>query len=299
MTSREHLVTDDTESGGQKVISGYCVLCNRRLYLGEHDTLRCPVCSSPILPVPELGGRIETSPKALPLSPDGIDPQNNAAFVGLFLNALLENLEDAVVVCDEYGVLTMFNQAGRKLHGLPETPIPAERWASHYDLYKANGVTLMPLEEVPLFRALRDEVVSDVEMVVAPRGLPPRTLLASGKALRGPDGKRLGAMVVMRDITEIRRAEEYSLHNLQFRIRQEQAMQVNDTVTQALVVARSAFEAGQQAKGMAALLRGLEASEEIVRRQMAELEKIGPVTPDGFTREGAPQVLKTENPSDP
>jgi hypothetical protein len=41
---------------------------------------------------------------------------------------------------------------------------------------------------------------------------------------------------------------------------------------------------------MAALLRGLEASKEIVRRQMAELEKVGPVRPTGFTQEDAAQT---------
>jgi len=289
VTSKRSSRDEVLEPEGQKVISGYCVPCNRHLYLGEHDELTCPVCSSPILPVPELGGRIETAPKALPVSGDAKDPHTNAAFVAIFLNALLENLEDAVVVCDEHGVLTMFNQAGRKLHGLPETPLPAERWAAHYDLYRADGLTPMPLEEVPLYRALRNEIVTDVEMVVAPRGLPPRTLLASGKALRSPDGQRLGAMVVMHDITERRRAEAYALHNLQFRIRQEQAMEINDSITQALVAASWAFEAGQQAEGMVALLRGLEASKEIVRRQMAELEKAGPVRPTGFTQEDAAQ----------
>jgi hypothetical protein len=202
----------------------------------------------------------------------------------LFLNALLENLDDAVVACDESGALIMFNRASRKLHGLPEEPLPVESWAGHYDLYQADGATPMAREDEPLFRALKGERVKDVEMVVATRGLPPRSVLVSGKALFGSAGRHLGALVVMHDITERKRSEEYALHNVRVRIRQEQAVEINDNVLQALILASWSFEAGDQDKGMAALHRGIEASKEIVRQQIIELEKIGPLTAGAFTR---------------
>jgi CheY-like chemotaxis protein len=245
--------------------------------------MSCPVCSSPIVASSESTGSPERQ-AALPFPIDADDLGSDESSVRLFLNALLENLDDAVVACDESGALIMFNRASRKLHGLPEEPLPVERWAGHYDLYQADGATPMAREDEPLFRALRGERVKDVEMVVATRGLPPRSLLASGKALFGSDGRRLGALVVMHDITERKRAEEYALHNVQVRIRQEQAMVINDNVIQALIVANWAFEAGDQTKGMAALRRGIEASQEIVRRQIAELEDIGPLTAGTFTR---------------
>ncbi len=43
-----------------------------------------------------------------------------------FVDALLENIEDAIVACDAAGVLTVFNHAARKLHGLSERPIAAD-----------------------------------------------------------------------------------------------------------------------------------------------------------------------------
>ncbi|HEX8119366.1 MAG TPA: ATP-binding protein, partial [Pyrinomonadaceae bacterium] len=48
----------------------------------------------------------------------------------------------------------------------------------------------------------------DVEMVVAPKGGAPRTELASGGAVYGPGGEKLGAVVVMRDFTERKAAQE-------------------------------------------------------------------------------------------
>ncbi|GAC1470951.1 MAG: hypothetical protein NVSMB9_16590 [Isosphaeraceae bacterium] len=124
-----------------------------------------------------------------------------------FLKAVLENLGDGVVACDAEGRLTFFNRATRLFHGMLEEPLSAALWAEHYALYRADGVTPLPTEEIPLFRALQGEVVRDAEMVIAPKIGPRRDLLASGQALHGPEGEPLGAVVVMHDVTERREAE--------------------------------------------------------------------------------------------
>ncbi len=125
-----------------------------------------------------------------------------------FLKAVLENTADAVVACDAEGILILFNQAVRELHGLPALALSADQWTRHYDLYRTDGVTPMEKEELPLFRALQEEIVRDVEMVIAPQGRPPRFLLASGQAIYDGQGKKLGAVVSMHDITMRKRAEE-------------------------------------------------------------------------------------------
>ncbi|MGI9106093.1 MAG: ATP-binding protein [Pyrinomonadaceae bacterium] len=125
-----------------------------------------------------------------------------------YLEATLENIEDGVVACDAGGVLTFFNRATREFHGLPEEPLSAEQWAAHYDLFLADGQTRMKREEIPLFRALHGERVRSMEMVIAPKHGPRHRLLASGRALYGASGDKLGAVVVMHDITTQRQAEE-------------------------------------------------------------------------------------------
>ncbi|HWW74593.1 MAG TPA: PAS domain-containing protein [Pyrinomonadaceae bacterium] len=125
-----------------------------------------------------------------------------------FLNALLENVEDGIVACDAEGVLTVFNHAARELHGRPVSPISADDWAEHYDLYLPDGKTRMRKEDIPLYRALQGEHVRNVEMVVAPKGGAARTVLASGGPVHGPGGEKLGAVVVMRDFTERKEAQE-------------------------------------------------------------------------------------------
>ncbi len=125
-----------------------------------------------------------------------------------FLEALLENMEDGIVACDAEGVLTLFNRATREFHGLPNEPLPAQSWAEHYDLFSADGETLMAREDIPLFRALQGERVRHAEMVIAPKHGPRLRLTASGRALFSASGEKLGAVVVMHDITTQRQAEE-------------------------------------------------------------------------------------------
>jgi diguanylate cyclase (GGDEF)-like protein/PAS domain S-box-containing protein len=135
---------------------------------------------------------------------------------GEFLSALLNNINEAIVACDEHGRLTVFNRATRELHGLPDGTLAPERWAEHYDLYLAGGHVPMPPDQVPLLRALRGEHVRDLEIVVAPKGRPPRTLMCSGQPLVTPAGRQLGAVVAMHDVTERKLAEERLVQLAQF-----------------------------------------------------------------------------------
>ncbi|NJO45915.1 MAG: PAS domain S-box protein [Oscillatoriales cyanobacterium RM2_1_1] len=124
-----------------------------------------------------------------------------------FLQALLDSLSDAVVACDQDRVLTLFNQATHKLHGLPQESISAERWSEYYSLYHPDGVTPLAQSEVPLFRAWQGESVRDMEIKIVPPDQSPRTVLTSGEPILTPSGEKLGAVVAMRDITERKQIE--------------------------------------------------------------------------------------------
>lgn len=124
-----------------------------------------------------------------------------------FLKALLSNLQAGVVACDANGLLKLLNQAAQEFHGLPDSPLPPQQWAEHYDLYLPDGVTRMQEEDIPLFQAFQGKVVHNLEMMIIPRQGTPRTLLASGRAIVAANGEKQGAVVVMHDITERKRIE--------------------------------------------------------------------------------------------
>ena len=124
-----------------------------------------------------------------------------------FLEAVLENTTEGIVACDAEGQLTFFNRATRDFHGLPLEPLPPAQWAQYYALYMPDGITPMPMEEVPLFKALNGDLVRDTEMVIAPFEGTPRLLIANGELLFDADGAKIGAVVVMHDITQRKQAE--------------------------------------------------------------------------------------------
>lgn len=124
-----------------------------------------------------------------------------------FLQVLLNTIEAGIVACDAAGTLRLFNRATREWHGLPEQPLPAEQWAQHYNLYHGDGKTLMRTEEIPLFRAWQEGYVQDVEMKIVPQQGQARMVLGSGQAILDSQGHKLGAVVVMHDITERKQSE--------------------------------------------------------------------------------------------
>jgi PAS domain S-box-containing protein len=127
-----------------------------------------------------------------------------------FLRALLENLQEGIVACDENGKLSLFNRTTREIHGMHEQRLPPDQWSEHYNLYLADGKTLMPFEQIPLFRAYRGEKIIEEELIISPKNHPARTVKCNGQPILRADGTKLGAVVAMRDITE-QKAKEVAL----------------------------------------------------------------------------------------
>jgi len=120
------------------------------------------------------------------------------------LDAVLDAVDVGVVACDNAGRLTLFNRAAREFHGLDaDGGLPAADWPARYGLCGEDGVTPLAPDAVPLVRALRGERVRDAAMTIHLAGAAPRNVLVSGRALRTADGTALGAVVAMKDVTEL------------------------------------------------------------------------------------------------
>jgi PAS domain S-box-containing protein len=140
-----------------------------------------------------------------------------------FLSTVLERVEDAIVACDCNGEITFFNRASKEFHGVENIDVPPAHWAEHFSLYKADGATLLRMEEVPLMRALRGEHLRDVEIIVSPLAGKRRNTLVSGGPLIAADGRQLGAVVSMHDVSAQREAELIRQNAAREQIRREEA----------------------------------------------------------------------------
>jgi len=116
-------------------------------------------------------------------------------------------MADGVVACDADAVLSLFNRTAREWHGTDPMRVPSSEWPKYYDLFRADGVTPLAAEDVPLARAFRGEPVVNEGMAIVARGRPPRFVLANGGQITDDAGNKLGAVVVMHDVTELRAAD--------------------------------------------------------------------------------------------
>ncbi len=165
-----------------------------------------------------------------------------------FLAAVLEAVEDGIVVCDPNGVLTLFNRATREFHGMTEEPLSAEYWADRYNLFRPDGTPLQT-EEVPLFRALSGEHIRDIEVVIAPKKGKVRMVLASGRPLYDEDGRKLGAVVSIHDVSSQREAEAAREAAIREQARREEA----EAAARANAKFRTFFEQGSYFAGVMTL----------------------------------------------
>ena len=126
------------------------------------------------------------------------------------LHAILESMGDGVICINEKYEHILFNRAARKLlRSAPEGTTP-ERRAETFGIYHPDKKTLFNRDQLPLGRALRGESCDNVEIFGPhPEHEEGRWLSCNSRPMKDSSDKVYGAVLVMHDITERRRLEEY------------------------------------------------------------------------------------------
>ena len=117
-------------------------------------------------------------------------------------------MSEGVFVADADGSLILINPAAERIIGRPsEATLAATRRTSEF--YRPDTVTPLDVQDLPSARAIRGEEVDDAEMFVRPlhtgEGI---WISANARPLRDQSGSVRGGVVVFRDVTERKRAEE-------------------------------------------------------------------------------------------
>ncbi len=133
----------------------------------------------------------------------------------VFIKAMLDNLSDGIVACDENGILALFNQASQVIFDMPQEPIPPEQWSEYYNLYYPDGKTHLKQNDIPLFRAFSGESFTNAELMAVPKQGKERTLLANGSPIVDTKGVKIGAVIAVRDISDRKAAETKITQSLQ------------------------------------------------------------------------------------
>src|SRR5262249_17528657 len=126
----------------------------------------------------------------------------------VILRSILNSMSEGVLVADAEGKLLHMNPAAERMIGRPlEATLARTHHANAF--YRADRVTRIEPPEMPSARAFRGEQVDDVEMFIRPAaGGDGIYASANARPLRGESGELRGSVVVFRDISERKRAEE-------------------------------------------------------------------------------------------
>ena len=132
------------------------------------------------------------------------------------LQGLLENLQVGILACDADGQILVFNHLIREPHVIPYTSLSVEDWAEAFAFYSPDGLTRMGPDASPLLKAFRGETLQNYEYCVQGRAGDIRHRRAYGGPVFDRNGEKAGAVVVLHDITEQRRAEDALLRQAHF-----------------------------------------------------------------------------------
>jgi len=129
-------------------------------------------------------------------------------------SVIAESVTEMVAICDAAGAITMMNRAMAAAAGNAEQARAAMALGMPWKHRSPDGVALAR-RDLPLSRALRGESVRDEEITVTWSRGRHRTVVANASSLADREGRILGAVVVMRDITAQREAEaQVAFHTL-------------------------------------------------------------------------------------
>ena len=125
------------------------------------------------------------------------------------LDGIITSMADGVIIFGSQSEPLRMNAAAQRMLGvtLEEYRLPLEDRINLLRMETAEGEPL-PLDEVPVLRAMRGETVQSYVMILHPRGGDRLWVSAAAAPISASDGRITGAVVTLTDITELRLLQE-------------------------------------------------------------------------------------------
>jgi len=126
------------------------------------------------------------------------------------LDSIINSMNEGVIAADTEGRLLLFNAAAKKMfsHHEPGTTLAA--WRDQHELLMLDGKTLYAPEDLPMSRALRGDSVDNLEVLMRTPKASDQVLQVSLRPLCDEAHQLFGGVMVFTDITERKRAEDFS-----------------------------------------------------------------------------------------
>jgi PAS domain S-box-containing protein len=125
------------------------------------------------------------------------------------LKLVLDCIVDAVVVADREAKVILCNPAAERIFGSTLVGSTADERAAMINVLPRDAHAALRADELPLSRAVRGDHVDSEEVLIQRAGQHPKNWAnVAGGPLRDEEGHAHGGVIVLRDITERKLAEE-------------------------------------------------------------------------------------------
>ncbi|MCJ8165531.1 PAS domain-containing protein [Pontibacter sp. E15-1] len=125
------------------------------------------------------------------------------------LKTVIANIGEGVIVANRQGKFILFNKNAEEILGVGAAEVSIPDWTSAYGVYKLDGKTVFPPEELPLARALKGEITDSVEMLIKNERYPNgRYISVTGRPIKNEEGEITAGVVDFRDVTQIKLLEQ-------------------------------------------------------------------------------------------
>lgn len=124
------------------------------------------------------------------------------------LQVIIGSIGDGLVAVNQQGEFTLFNEAAQRMFGPLSNDESHQDWSEIYGLFLPDQQTLFPSEQLPLFRAMQGDAVTEEIFVRRHSHSEGRWISISGYPLVDEDHDVNGGIIVCQDITQRKRTEE-------------------------------------------------------------------------------------------
>ena len=157
------------------------------------------------------------------------------------MQTIFDSMSEGIVAVDENGSRLVFNASAERLLGRfrSETNQNPAQWTKTYGVYFPDQVTPIPTDQLALVRAMRGEALNDWEIFIRNENQAEGvSVSSSGRPLLSDTGEPKGGMIVLRDLTRQKEADNRLKETVDELQRQTQLFQaIFNSMSDGVVVA--------------------------------------------------------------
>ena len=161
------------------------------------------------------------------------------------METVFNGISDGLVVVNSTGEILLTNPSIRRTFNMEGAEAPPSEWSETYGIFYPDKETYVPMEQLPLFRAIQGEEIYEKEFFIHNENKAFGAYIsASATPLRSVDNQEIiGSVGIVHDITQRKAAETELTQALQEQQEQTQLMEtVFNSVSDGVVVTNEAGE---------------------------------------------------------